>query len=293
MSSKKNSRKQTSSAGRNIASIIFSFLLAVVFTLIGLLMLIWVVRSPEYVTKATDDEYIAYLQAYIEESAADYTLPTSIDVKVLEGIFDAKKIKDDTILEVQALHSGIEFTPDTSSMEDQLTANVQAFFEENGLAVDEEGQEIIDVYVSEIMDIYASSIQIPGLPAFFTLSSQYGRYLLFGLGGAVIFAIILIILCIISQKWAHKGLRYVAYASGGAFLMSLAAPLVLYITGIYKNLQLNPQFLYYGAMNLIRNLLQSFFLVAAVWLVITIILAIIVAALRKRAIHKGHHHHHR
>lgn len=271
--------------GRKFVSIIFSFLLAVVLTVIGLILVAQAAVREFSVNQVFNAEFMQAARNYIEETVSDYTLPTGIDLEVVDELFTEEKVKEDIRQAVSAAFSGTEFSPDLSGLRGELVRRVTELFLNSGMT-GEDTSEIIETYADEIMDIYKDAFDVPGLSALTEMSRRYGTYLWIALIIAVIFALALIVICLRLHHWPHRGLRYVAYAAGGACLMTLAAPLALYITRLYEKLQITPQYVYICFMNYIRYILILLFVIAAFWLIVTIILAIAVGILRKKAVRR-------
>lgn len=274
------------SMARNVVSILFSFLLAIAFTVIGLLLIVQLIRQPDFISGSFDTQYTAYVKTYLEDTTTDYTIPTSIDVNVLNGVFTTEKIQADTYQAIRATFAGTEFTPDTAEMETLLANQTKAFFYETGMEY-ENADAIVETYVSEIMEFYAGAFRLPGLSALVTIINRYSRFFWPAMAAAAVLALILLILCLRLHRWLHRGLRYIAYATGGAFLITLTAPLVLYLSRLYERLQISPQYFYYCVVNYVRRSLEVFLAMAAIWLILTVILLIIIKILRSRALRKG------
>ena len=82
------------------------------------------------------------------------------------------------------------------------------------------------------------------------------------------------------QYFPHRGLRYVAYASGGAALILFIGPFLLYQSKIYTKLNLTSHLLYYIANVLIEKTIMAFLISAGVMLVITIACIIMIAKMK-------------
>ena len=281
--SKNNKHHSSRSHGRNFLSIIFAFLLAVMLTVIGLALVAQVAVRRFSVRQAFNDEFVKSATGYIEDTISDYTMPTGIDLSVLDGLFTEDRIREDFMQAVAQTFEGTEYTPDVSTLNAELVSRVTDLFASSGVS-GEDTQEIIETYADEITELYEKAFIVPGLSAIVTMTSQYALYLWIAIGLCAIFALVCIVICMKLHHWPHRGLRYVAYGTGGAFLMTLIAPLVLYITRLYEKLQITPQYIYICIMNYIQYVLKLFFAAAAVWLVITLILIIVISAKRKRAI---------
>ena len=102
--------------------------------------------------------------------------------------------------------------------------------------------------------------------------------------GAVTFALILLfalsaVLFVVLLKlyrYPHKGLRYVAYASGGCSLMSFVVPFILYLSKVYAHVQASPEYFYNFVTNYLMQILFSFMYAALLWLIFTVACVVLV-----------------
>ena len=291
MKTKKNKRKNHSSspsAARNVVSYIFSFILMIMLTLLGLMVVIRVAATPNFVSRSFDTTCAAYVKAYIEDTAVDYTLPTSIDISVAEDLFSEEMIYKDSVSAVRSAFAGTEFSPDTEDLRKELTRRVDNILASSGEQMTGQASEITEAYVDEIVEIYKSAFDIPGLSAVTEAVKKYGLYCWLAIASVAVISVILIIVCIKLHRWAHRGLRFVAYATGGAFLVTLAAPLVIYLGKFYEKIQITPQYVYYYLTNFLQRMLEFCIIVACFWLLITLIIIPIISLKRKKAVnHRG------
>ena len=287
MSKKSKVKKGSSpSFARNAVSIIFSFILMLMLTLLGLLVIVRVAATSGFISRSCDPIYAAYVKAYVEDAAIDYTLPTSIDISVAEDLFTEDKIHQDSLKAVRAAFNRTEFSPDIKKFKEELSERVNNYFESSGTAAGGQTVEITNAYVDEIMDIYVDVFDIPGLSAIAEMIHQYGWYLWIAIVVVAAFSVVLIILCVKLHHWPHRGLRYVAYSTGSAFLVTLAAPLTAYISSFYTRIQITPQYVYYLLTTYVQHVLEACFIAAGFWLAVTVVLMAVIGHRRKQAMNK-------
>ena len=227
-----------------------------------------------------------YTAVYDEVTSGmrSYTIPTGIDVSVVEGIVSVDDIMSDLNGCMYSIFEGSDYTPDLTKMDEQLRANVKASFE--GLELENQ-DEIIDAYVEDINNVYINNIKMPVLKYIVKAKTVYDRYLI----PALIILLGLVVLIgatlIMMYRRRYKGLRYLAYATGAAAVMSFGLPFYVLIKGIYRNFLLSPEHFYNLRVSYIRNALMTCLSVALFWAVVTVLLALSAGSLRKRTIKKG------
>ena len=229
------------------------------------------------------------LSENVYNAAVDYTMPTGVDVSVLEGVFTEYTIREDVKNYVIHTFDDNSFEVDTTDIHNVLKANVDAFLREQGIDPATETKAVED-YVEEICNIYRDRIKLPGinyLPRFSKLLRSYTLYVVIG---AALFALINLFLCVKLHSYLHRGLRYVVYSFSGAALMTFAAPFVAYMNGFYKNLQISPNYFNHFIVTYIESVFGQMFIWAGAFLVLSIISLLVVAAMRKNVARKRKRH---
>ena len=248
---------------KNASRYIAAFCLSIIYTVIGLAVLVQFITSENVVRKSFDEQYASYMFEYLEETAADYTQPTFISASVLDGVFSKEAILADISKYIAAAYRGESYAPDTAALEAGLKNNVDNFFKESGIADDPSAEEIAASYVCEIADIYKDALQIQGIEYVVKANGLVKRYLW------IINTVAIILGTIMAS--IYRGMRYCAYASGGACAATLIVPLVFYITKMNERLRLSPRYFYCYVTNYIGHALTGFVVAAIVWLAITVL----------------------
>lgn len=285
------------STKRNVVSYVFSFFLSVALLLLMVVAVLRVgVFSDSGFTSMLDDAYYSYTLEYIEDEANYYTLPTGIDPAVLEGVFTSAEVHTDVDAFISTAFNGVSYEPDTTAARERLTNNVRAAFASDGVVMGESGEaasedieSIITAYVDDIMKIYVEAVKMPGMDAIVQVYNLFIKYFVFALVGLLVFAALMVFLIMRLHRFPHRGLRYVAYATGGAALMGFVVPFIAYRSGFYKGIGLSPQYFYHFGVSLISRVLLLCMLGAAVLLVATIVLILVIRYMRAHL--KMHHTH--
>ena len=286
---KKSREHGAPSSTKNLASFIFSFLLSITLVLIAVIFIAGNCFSKRYVVSRFDEDYIRMLSEAVYHAAVDYTMPTGVEVSVLDGVFTEDRILEDVKSYATNTFDNHTYTVDTSAIEDTLTENVKTFLLQQGIDVSE-NQDAIDEYVQDICKIYRDRVKLPGLNYISQLSNLYKKYFLYLIAGSVIFALVNAFLCIKLHSYLHRGLRYVVYSFGGAAIMTFAAPFIAFLNGFYKNLQISPNYFNHFLVSFIENVFFQLFIWAATYLVLSGVTLLIVYVRRKRVARKPSRH---
>ncbi|MBQ8975397.1 MAG: hypothetical protein IJ072_06725 [Oscillospiraceae bacterium] len=232
--------------------------------------------------KILDDSYYDSVLSELENHAVDYTLPTGIDSSVVDDVFLYHEVQRDVDGYITGAFNRFEYTPDMSGIETRLSENVTAFFNSNGVTVDEQTSEIIEKYIEEIKEVYVSEVKMPMIDLLMRARSTFTKVFTVAMVAVCVLALILGVLCVKLHRWAHRGLRYIAYAFGGTSVMSFAAPFALYISRFYERIQLAPDYFYRFGVAFIKNILSLCMFAALVWLLFTLIMIFIIAIMRRQ-----------
>ena len=259
---------------------LFSFLVSLLLVMASVLVILRIAVSEKVISKLVkDDAYYEILMESIETQAQDYTIPTGIDISVPTGVFDKEELAFDVTNYVHYAFNNTPYEPNVLALEKRVNAKATEYYEQFGEVTEETGK-VIDAYAEDIADIYKNCISIIGMDYVCNIESFLGRLFpvfLFFLAAGIF---LLIWLCIKKQLYPHQGLRFAAYASGGAALILLAGPLALYITKWYQGINLATYPLYYLATSLIEKTIVMFFIAAGIMAVVTIALIVVVARLK-------------
>ena len=101
-----------------------------------------------------------------------------------------------------------------------------------------------DKLVNKAAQIYRSSLEIPlfsRLSAYFLTAKNAMPFIIVGL---VVLAGVICVVLIYANKWKHRGVKYICYATSGAFLTLGIIPTYLMISGKISHINLDSRALY-------------------------------------------------
>lgn len=267
----------------------FALLLSLVLFLgTVILVLHYGVFDKERFLSLFDSEYFSQTKAYIVDQAKFYTMPTGIDLDVLEGVVDEKEVAGHVRGGVLAAFSGQEYKPDLSAVKSRLDANLKAFFEESDVAFEGDLDNVIEEYEADITSIYEQGITLPGMDAIARIRSLYLKYDLIALAANGAIAVLCLVICIKAHHYVHRGVRYLAYAAGGTALMCCVIPAILYFSKAYAGLNVQPDFFYHFAVSAVTHLLRFMMITGILWFGVMLLLILIAGLLRMRLTRRVH-----
>ena len=224
-------RHHGQSTSRDVISAIFAFFLSLTLMFIMVLTALRVgVMTSAGFNALLGEEYYDYALEYVETQAKYYTMPDELKESVqgsIAGAFD-----------------GSGYAINSTAMCSRLETNVRNAFANDGVNTSEGGavDEIVKSYVNDVDELYKSVVKMPGLDVIARIRNTFLSYYLIGIVVLCVLALVLTVLIMRLHHHPHRGLRFVAYAAGGAALLGFVAPCIVYVSGFYKGLSLTPQY---------------------------------------------------
>ena len=287
MSNKKEGQHLSNEKTRQFVSILFSFLLSILLVLLSILVILRIAASESSIQKiANDKTYHGIILGDIQNSAHDYTLPTGIDPAVLEDVFEETEVSRDVKIAISNAFAGIVDTePDTSELEKRIKAKVTEFYENDSeQLVNVDMDSVVQAYARDIAEIYTNGVKIIGIEYVYKASTFLSRYAPVAIMLVALLCGVLAMMCVRMHHYPHRGLRYVAYATGSAALSVFAGPFALYVSRIYTKLNISYHSLYYIVTAFISHVLFLFFFAAAALVLLTVLVIILIGVRRKQVI---------
>lgn len=288
-------RRHGHSRSKAFVNGVFAFFLSV--SLLGIMVLTAVrvgMMSKVGFISVLDDEYYTLTLDYIEEKANYYTLPTGIDPSVLDGVFNVDEIRTDVDGFAAGAIDGTGYVAKTDDLHSRVITRVDAAFATDGVTTGDGGDadEIAHAYADDIVEIYLDAVQMPGLDVVTQVHDVYVRFYLIAVVFLIALSVVLSIAIVHMHHFKHRGMRYLAYATGGATLMGFVLPFIIYVSGFYKGLNVQPQFFYHFCVSLVGHVLRLCMISSAILLLITIALVVLIGRMRQAQIKKSRSHRH-
>lgn len=275
-----NNAKKGTPIGIKIAGYIFAFVLSVCIVIFASSLIVRSALSTNALLSCVPSYYYSSLKDDILIQCEDYTLPTGIDPSVLSDVFTEEQVKNDVIFSITNSDPG-STTLDTSELEAHILSNVEKFFAEQDVEIDESALGNLDDYAKEISDIYKRSVKLPGIDYITRIRTKFGQIMIYILIVTLLLGMACAILCLKLIPSIKRGFRYVTEAIGGAGLMMIALPLIMLINRFYEHLNIRPDYFADTIASYVRNGLIKFILTGVVMLVIYIVCSIVLFLKKK------------
>lgn len=237
-------KKPFSSRVRNAVFILLSFLLTLILFLLSVCTVLEATLfNPEFIfDNMNSSSYFIDKRDEITTSLIDLGYASGLDEKFFQDFVDEVMLCDDTREYLDNYYSGNGAKIDTTDFKQSFNAEIDKYIQENNIRNVNGNSR--DKLVSKAALIYRSSLEIPlfsKLSAYFLTAKNAMPFILVGL--AVLAGVICVVL-IFANKWKHRGVKYICYATSGAFLTLGIIPAYLMISGKISHLNLDSRALY-------------------------------------------------
>lgn len=203
-------------------------------------------------------------------SLTDLGYASGLDEEFFDNLIDEVMVSQDTLEYLEIYYSLEDANADTTNFEQQLNEAITVYAEANNIQnVDDEGRSIL---IKEAAKIYENSIEIPYFGRSFPYFKAAKQALPFVIGGLVLVSAVIIIVFFATNRWKHRAVRYVCYATSGAFLTVLVIPAYLLITGGIKYINLASRALYNTVIQIVNGLSITLLIAALFILIVSIAL---------------------
>ena len=237
-------KKPFSSRVRNAVFILLSFLLTLILFLLSVCTVLEATLfNPEFIfDNMNSSNYFIDKRDEITTSLIDLGYASGLDEKFFQDFVDEVMLCDDTREYLDNYYSGNGAKIDTTDFKQSFNAEIDKYIQENNIRNVNGNSR--DKLVSKAALIYRSSLEIPlfsKLSAYFLTAKNAMPFILVGL--AVLAGVICVVL-IFANKWKHRGVKYICYATSGAFLTLGSIPAYLMISGKITHINLDSRALY-------------------------------------------------
>ena len=237
-------KKPFSSRVRNAVFIVLSFLLTLILFLLSVCTVLEATLfNPEFIfDNMNSSNYFIDKSDEITTSLIDLGYASGLDEKFFDDFIDEVMLCDDTREYLDNYYSGNGAKIDTTDFKQSFNAELDKYIQENNIK--NVNGKSRDKLVNKAAQIYRSSLEIPlfsRLSAYFLTAKNAMPFIIVGL---VVLAGVICVVLIYANKWKHRGVKYICYATSGAFLTLGIIPAYLMITGKISHINLDSRALY-------------------------------------------------
>lgn len=270
---------------RSGVSLALSFLLALCMTSFMLILgcRIGIFNANVLMNQLDKTSYYDNVSAAIYENAVNLLRPSGLPETVMDNVIENDRVHQDVRAVIKAELSGREHVVDLSYVEQTFLENINSYMETENISPGDETDEGIQNLLGEIKKEYIRCLKFPFVKYFVRYQTAFEKIYLPSMCLLAILAGTLCAMLIKLQRWAHRGIRYIFYATAATGLMIGVIPTAIWLDGSYERLNISPQYLYEVIVGIIRADTGIFAYIAAGCFVLAAMELILIGIMKKRA----------
>lgn len=262
-----------------IISFVLSFLL---FLLSFAVMLQSTILNPSYIMdNMNTSNYFIDKRDEIRKSLVDLGYASGLDESFFENVVDEVTIHDNTQAYLNSFYSGEEAKIDTTAFKQKFNSELDSYISKNNLK--EASGSSREYLINQAASIYASSLRIPLFTTLSTYLVAMKNMMPLIIGGLVVLAAVLCIIIIFTNRWKHRAVRYICYATSGTFLTVGIIPAVLLSTGFVGKINIDSRAFYNLFVQSMNSILIALAICSIVFLIISVGLFFLHKSMRRHA----------
>lgn len=268
---------------RSIVFCILSFILSFVLLLLSMsVMLEATILNPSYILdNMNTTNYFTDKKDEITKELVDLGYASGLEESFFENVVDTVTIHDDTENYLESFYNGSSAKISTVAFRQQFNTELDSYIKKNNVKVaSDESREYL---IKRAASVYEANLRIP----MFSMLSPYlialKNMMPLLIGGLVVLAAILCVIIIFANRWKHRAVRYICYATSGTFLTVGIIPAVLLTTGYMSKINIESRAFYNLFVQGANSILIALAICSVVFLIISIGLFFLHKNMRKKA----------
>lgn len=236
--------------------------------------------------------YYNSIITYTQEKAESLAIPIGIPAEVFNDVFTLDETYAEGNALIKAKLNGANYTPDTTNVKQRIVANINTYLTTQNLSVTSEQKANITTFAQTVADEYSNNLSIPYLQYYVQLRNMVSKLVMIGLPVFLLLSLFAIVLLIKLHTWMHRALRYIAYSTLAASLMTAVLPIYILAKGVYRRINISPEYFYNFVMSYITQSIFTFLYISLLLLAISAAIIVVIYFRRRELTKKRPHHHH-
>ncbi len=279
------SKNSLNSKIRSVWFSILSFVLSFVFFLLSICAVLqFTLLNAEFIYGGMNStSYFLDKRDEVTKSLINLGNASGFDKEFFDGLVNELMVNEDTHAYLKSYYAGEKRNLDTTNFKNVLNEAIEKHIEENNIT--NINRENVDYFVNKAALIYRDSLEIPLFAELYVYIKAVAKAMPFVTIGLVVFAAIICLVFVFANKWKHRALKYICYATSGAFLSVGLIPSVILISGKIGQINLTSRALYDLFVLVANQICITLLVCALLFLVVSVVLYIKHGQIRKSLKH--------
>lgn len=268
---------------RGIVFCLLSFVLSFVLLLLSIsVMLEATILNPSYILdNMNTTNYFTDKKDEITRELVDLGYASGLKESFFGNVVETVTIHDDTEDYLESYYNGGSAKISTVAFRQRFNSELDSYIKKNNVKV--ASSDSREYLINKAASVYEANLRIP----MFSMLSPYLTALKdmmpLLIGGLVVFAAILCVIIIFANRWKHRAVRYICYATSGTFITVGIIPAVLFSTSYVSKINIESRAFYNLFVQSMNSVLIALAICSAVFLIISIGLFFLHKNMRKHA----------
>ena len=266
------SKRPLSHKIRDFVFAVLSFVLSLLLTTLSFCLVLeaTIFNKNSWIDNMNKSDYYVDKTEEVRKHLVDLGYASGLDEDFFKNVVDEIMITSDTHRYIDDYFSGKETVIDTTEFKQTFSAALDEYVEKTGKKVSD--ADNIQYLIKEAARVYSSDLRIPTLTSLST-------YFLFAKKTVPIVMIIsaviaagLICMYIFANRWKHRAVKYIYYASAATFLADITAAILMIVNGGITRINIESRSVYNFIVDFVTNINIAMWACSAVFLLISIAL---------------------
>lgn len=268
---KDRKRNKGTRTARFIISAIIGFILTIVLTAMTYMLGLYLGFFNEglILDHLNRNNYYNGVLAYTYDSGESIALPIGLPAEVFEDTLTLDMVYKDVRGYMEASFNGTAYEVDTTQLQENLAANVEAYTTGTGVVLTGEQKNNVTEFTKQIAADYTENVKMPFLSYFVKAKNFYTKILVIALPICLLVSVALGAVIFRLYRFKHRALRFITYSTIAAGFMSIILPAAVLFTRFYERLTITPEYFYEFVSTYVSKGIQVFLYLGAVWLVLS------------------------
>ena len=264
------SAKPLSSKIRDVVFVILAFFLSLLFTLLsfGVVLESTLFNKTSWIDGMNRSNYFIDKTTEIKDDLRDLTYASGLEENFFDRVVDEIMVTEDIYNYIENYFNGSSTVVDPSAFKQKMTVELEKYIEEKNQK--QVKKEQLDKLISEAAHIYTSDASIMAIGSASVYFLAVKKVLPFILAGVLAVSLGLIAVLVFANKWKHRAMRELYYATAGACLANTAAALFLTLSGGARKIYLESRALYNFVVGFTDSVNLIFWIAAALFLLLSV-----------------------
>lgn len=234
---------------QNAPRIILAFIatLAIVSTVLLITLKATIFNQEYMITQSQTSGYVAEITKDINDYIQDNARASNIPPEVVKDSVKEDLVQQNVSSFIRAIYTDVPYRlVGTDAIRNNLNQSIETYAKEKKLDItDKETKSNIQHFVDESVTVFERYVAIPTFRTFAKQLISYNKQFVMIIILSGIFSLLLLIgLVLVSGRYLHRRLRYLAYTFAGSGLMLIVLPTILYKSNQIDHLAIHSKALY-------------------------------------------------